>query len=394
MSVRLLLSCGESSGDLYAGQLTRELLARRPSAVVEGLGGPHLAAAGGRLLADYRQIAARGLVEPLRKMPRLLATLSHLVNAARQHRPDVLVLIDNWGFNSQLAQRIKRLGVPIVYYISPQIWAWRPGRLQRMRKLADRVLVIFPFEEKIYRDGGVPVEFVGHPLVDLARPARSRDTLLGDLGFSADAPVVALLPGSGPGEVRLILPGLLAAADRIRARLPTAQFIVAKAPQLDVSLFAEVESRARIVDGETDSVLAAADVALTASGTATVQAALHDTPMVVVYRLSELDYQLGRRFVHLDTFAMVNLIAGEKLVPELIQQAFTPDAVAAEAISMLTDADRAARIRAGLARVRASLAGSGASGRAADAILRIAEGHPHSHSNPVAADPKVGSRHH
>jgi lipid-A-disaccharide synthase len=240
------------------------------------------------------------------------------------------------------------------------------------------MLVIFPFEESLYREAGVPVEFVGHPLVDLARPSAPRATFLPRLGLRSDAPTVAVLPGSRANEVGRILPDLVRSGQAIQSRVAGTQFVVARAPNLDDELFRPVRegslSHVAVVEGETDAVLAAADVALTASGTATVQAALHDTPMVIVYRVSPLTYRLGHRFVRVDTFGMVNLIAGERLVPELIQSEFTPEAVASEAVSMLTDHGRAGAIRAGLSRVRAKLGGPGASRRAAEAILRTSGG--------------------
>ena len=375
MSARLLLSCGEASGDLYAGALTRELVAIDPALSVAGLGGPQFAAAGGRLVDDYRDLAVTGLTEAVAKLPRSLAARRALVAEAERSRPDTLVLIDFPDFNFRLAPPIKRLGVPVIYYISPQIWAWRPKRLATIRSIADRVLVIFPFEEAIYREGNVPVEFVGHPLVDLVTPSVGRDAFLGARGLTPSAPTVAILPGSRPNEVSRILTGLAEAAELIRAAVPAAQFVVARAPHLDDRLFQIVRSRLSgaivIVEGDTDAVLASADVALTASGTATVQTALHDTPMVIVYRVSPLSYHLLRRLVTVETIGMVNLIAGERIVPELVQDAFTPEAVAREAVSMLTNPERAAQIRAGLARVRARLGGPGASRRAAEAIMRI-----------------------
>jgi lipid-A-disaccharide synthase len=378
LSARLLLSCGEASGDLYAGALIRELLSIDPSLAISGLGGPRFAAAGGRLVDDYRELSVTGLTEWIPKLPRLLAARRRLVAAAEAERPDVLVLIDFSGFNFRLAPAIRKLGVPVIYYISPQIWASRPGRLATMRAIADRVLVIFPFEAQIYEKGGVPVEFVGHPLIDLARPSAARDVFLRGLNLSPSAPTIAILPGSRPNEVSRILPDLAAAARLILREVPGAQFVVARAPHLDDRLFDAVQQHAvgaplSIVDGDTDTVLASADVALTASGTATVQAALHDTPMVIVYRMAPLSYQLARRVVTLGTIGMVNLIAGETIAPEFVQDAFTPEAVAREAISMLTDRDRAARIRAGLASVRARLGGPGASRRAAEAILRLVQ---------------------
>ena len=378
MTPRLLLSCGEASGDLYAAALARELRARVPGLVVAGMGGPAFAAAGGERIEDFSELTVTGFTAIPGKLPRLRAAMARLVSEAREHRPAALVVIDFFGFNARLARRVKALGIPVVYYVSPQIWAWRGGRLKTIRNLASKVLVIFPFEEAIYRDAGVPVEFVGHPLIDIADAGASKTRRRAALGFAGGRPLVALLPGSRPGEVRRILPGLVSSAARIAAQVDGVQFVLARAPSLPDALFrAALDANAdapsiQTVAGDTDSVLAAADVALTASGTATVQAALHDTPMVVVYRLSPLEYRIGKPFVSVEMYAMVNLIAGERIVPELIQDEFTPDAVASEAVSMLTDKARAANIRAGLARVRARLGGPGASGRAADAILKVA----------------------
>jgi lipid-A-disaccharide synthase len=369
------VSCGEPSGDLYAGALTRQLRALAPSCEVSGRGGQEFQRGGGHLLADYRGLAVTGFTDIVSKMPALGAAKRRLVAAAKSERPDALVVIDYFGFNVRLARDIKRLGVPVVYYISPQIWAWRPGRIKAIRAIADRMLVIFPFEEAIYRDAGVPVEFVGHPLIDLVETNVSRDKFLGNLGLNPNHPTIAVLPGSRTGELRRILPTLIAAAERVRESKPDTQFVIARASNLDDRLFEPADRLhgVHIVEGQTDAVIAASDVVLTASGTATVQTALHDKPMVVVYRVSPLEYRLGRPFVRLDTFAMVNLIAGERIVPELIQDSFTAEAVAAEAVSLLTDPQRVARIRQGLASVRRKLGGPGASRRAAETILKIAE---------------------
>ena len=369
-----MMSCGEASGDLYAGALVRELRARDPHVRISGLGGLRFADAGGELVAAYRDLSVTGLTEAIGKLPQSRTTLRRLVESAQATRPDVLVAIDFPDFNFRLARRFKRLRIPVVYYVSPQIWAWRPWRVKTMREIADLVLVIFPFEESIYRQAGVPVRFVGHPLVDLIKPV-DKGAFLARHGLSAVLPTVAILPGSRPNEVARTLPDLARAAAQIRARVAGTQFVVARAPDLDDRLFDPVrrsESGAfTVVEGETDATLSAADVALTASGTATVQAALHDTPMVIVYRVSPLTYYLGRWLVTVDTFGMVNLIAEEKIVPEFIQDAFTPESVADEAVSMLTDPARRMRIREGLARVRQRLGGPGASRRAAEAILEV-----------------------
>jgi lipid-A-disaccharide synthase len=371
---RVFISCGEASGDLYAGAVVRELRALSPGIEVIGIGGDRLRAAGAAVLDDYRGIAVTGLVEALRVLPRARAMLSRIEAEARARRPDVFVAVDFPDFNFRAAESMRRLGVPVVYYISPQLWAWRPGRMKAMRRFARRVLVIFPFEEAIYREAGVPVEFVGHPLVELARAGTSRAAFEDAFGLAAGAPTIALLPGSRPNELRAILPDLAAAARLISARLPRAQFVLARAPGLDNALFEPAMSRSpriTVIDGRTDDVLAAADAALTASGTATVQAAIHGTPMVIVYRVSRLTYALGKPFVKVDTYGMVNLVAGRRIVPELVQGDFTPGRVADEAVSLLTDPARTATMKSALADVRSRLGGPGASRRAAEAILRV-----------------------
>lgn len=379
---RVMVSCGEASGDLYAGALASALQRLDPSTEVFGFGGGRLAAAGGDLVGDFRGLAVTGLVEVLRQLPRTFAMYRRLVAAARARRPDVLVVIDYPDFNFRLGRAVRALGIPVVYYISPQVWAWRTGRLKTMRGFVDRVLTIFPFEASIYERAGIPVEFVGHPLIDLIRPAAPRGAFLPSLGLDAAAPTVALLPGSRPNEVRQILPILVEACPAIAARVPRVQFVIARAPGLDDHLFAPADSltgrglRVARLEQRTDDVLATADAAMTASGTATVQAALHGCPMVIVYRLSPITYRLGVRFVRVDTYGMVNLVAGRRVVTELIQDAFTPAATADECVALLADPARAARVRADLADVTARLGGGGASGRAAAAVLAMARGGP------------------
>lgn len=369
--MRIMISCGEASGDVYAGALAAALRAREPGVEIVGFGGPRLEAAGASLMGDFTGLTVTGLTEALRVLPRSYAMYRRLVAAARARRPDVFVAIDFPDFNFRLMAALGRLGVPVVYYVSPQLWAWRPGRLKTMKRLVDRVLVIFPFEAPIYERAGIPVEFVGHPLVDLARVARPRGLVLREHGLRPDAPTVALLPGSRPNELRRIAPVVAAAQPRIRARVPGVQFVVARAPNLSDDLLTPFRD-AVVVPDATDEVLASSDVVITASGTATVQAALHERPMVVVYRVSPLSYRLGKPFLTVDMYAMPNLVAGRRIVPELIQADCTPDRIASEAIALLTDVDRHTRTREALRGVRERLGAPGASGRAADAILEVA----------------------
>ncbi len=374
----ILISCGEPSGDLYACALARALQAADPKTRVFGLGGERLRESGADLVADYRGVTVTGLSEALAVLPRSYAIYRRLVARAAAERPDVFVAIDFPDFNFLLARAIRSLGIPVVYYIVPQVWAWRRGRLRTLKRLVTRALVIFPFEEPLLRDAGIPVEFVGHPLLELSAPTQSREAFLSAHRLRPEAPTVALLPGSRPNELAAILPGLTRAARDITERVPGTQFVVARAPDLDNGLFAPLAGLAGtspvVVEGRTDDVLAASDVVLTASGTATVQAAIHQRPMVIVYRLSTLTYRVVKAFSHVDDAGMVNLIAGERVVPELIQDAFTPEAVANEAVSFLTDPARAARTRAALGQVRAKLGAVGASRRAAEQILSVAMG--------------------
>lgn len=373
-----MISCGEASGDLYAGALTSALKRLDPAVEVFGFGGGRLATAGAELIGDFRGLSVTGLVEVLRHLPRTYGMYRRLVAAARERRPDVFVAIDYADFNFTLGKALHRLGIPVVYYISPQVWAWRAGRLKTMKRFVDRVLTIFPFEAPIYQRAGVPVEFVGHPLVDLIPPAEPREVFLPSLGLDVSAPTVALLPGSRANELHQILPTLVDACPLVASRVPHVQFVVARAPGLDDHLFAPLASlwaaglRVATIEHRTDDVLAAADAVVTASGTATVQAALHGCPMAIVYRLSPLTYRLGVRFVRVDTYGMVNLVAGRRVVAELIQDGFTPEATAAECVSLLTDAAKAERVRADLAEVRQRLGGGGASDRAAAAVLAVA----------------------
>ena len=374
---KVLIACGEPSGDLYAGALAAALRDLDPAIRVAGLGGDHLRDSGAELVAHYRGLAATGLSEALAVVPRSYAVYREMVARALRERPSVFVAVDFPEINFRIAAAVRQLGIPVVYYIGPQLWAWRRGRIRKMRRLVDLALVIFPFEEELYRGAGIPVEFVGHPLLELSAPTEERAPFLRSLGLDPAAPTVALLPGSRPNELRAILPDVARAAALVGSRVPSAQFVVARAPNLDDALLAPVRAlvasgAAAVVEGRTDDVLAASDAVVTASGTATVQTAIHQRPMVIVYRLSALTYRIVKTFSHVRHAGMANLIAGERVVPELIQDAFTPAAVADEVVAFLTDARRAERTRTALGRVRQRLGSPGASRRAAARILTMA----------------------
>jgi lipid-A-disaccharide synthase len=367
---RLLISAGETSGELYGALLLRELRRLRPPFEAFGLGGDALHGEETRLVAHVRDLAVVGLLEVLRHIPRLRRILRDVLTEVDRDPPQLAVLIDYAGFHLRLARELHRRGIPIVYYVSPQVWAWRRGRLRTIRETVQRMLVLFPFEPRVYEDAGIPVSFVGHPLVDRMRPAADRAAARAALGLGPDRPLVALLPGSRRQEIAYNLPPIAGAVRLLTAKRPDLQFALAAAPGLDAeALRLSLQGLpVRVLAGHASSLLAAADVGIVASGTATVEAALVDTPIVVVYRLSPVTYAIGKPFVNVPHYAMVNLIADERLLPELIQHELTPERVALETLKLLDDAAARAHIRAGLARVRERLGEPGASGRAARAV--------------------------
>jgi lipid-A-disaccharide synthase len=367
---RIFISCGEPSGDLYGAELVNRLRPRVPGLEVFGLGGDRLQDEDVRLVAHVRDLAVVGLLEVVAHLRRLRSIFRRVLAEVDRERPDLAVLVDYPDFNLRLARALHKRGVRVVYYVSPQLWAWRGGRIRTVRATVARMLVIFPFEEALYRKAGVPVSFVGHPLLDSVRAAPDPDAFLAGLGLDPRRPVVAILPGSRPQEVLHNLPPLVGGIDQIGKARPDVQFVLAAAPSLPSALFAaHLRDRPiRVLSDQTHGIVGSATVALVASGTATVETALLGTPMVVVYRVAPLTYFLGRPFVRVRHFAMVNLIAEKEVVPELIQGDFTAERVAREALGLLSDPERRKRMQDDLAQVRRRLGGPGASLRAAEAV--------------------------
>jgi lipid-A-disaccharide synthase len=370
--IRILLSSGEASGDLYAGELLRELRRREPSLEAFGLGGARSRAAGADLVVDIREVSVMGLVEVLHKIPALKRAMRSLTDAAGLRKPDAAVLVDFSGFHLRLARQLHARGIPILYYVSPQVWAWRRGRIRRIRELVDQMLVILPFEEELYRKEGVPVRYVGHPLVDLVAPTRSRERFCADLGLDPARPILLFLPGSRKREVELHAPVLRDVMGSLRREKPELQFLMSRAPTVERAwiegALGGFPPELHLLEGETYDGLEHAALAVVASGTATVEAALSEAPMIVIYRVGRLTYALGKPFVDVPFYSMVNLIAGREVVPELIQDDMTPDRVRAE-VERLLRPQAAAEMREGLREVKRKLGGNGASGRAADAVL-------------------------
>ena len=366
---RLLISCGEPSGEFYAAELVAELRREFPDLEAFGLGGDRLASENVRLLAHLKDLAVVGLFEVLSHLRRLKRLFDSVVAEAARVRPDVAVLIDYPDFNLRLARELKKLGIPVVYYVSPQLWAWRRGRIKDVKRDVAKMLVIFPFEEAIYREASVPVTFVGHPLIDHVKPPADRGAIARKLGLEGVRPVIALLPGSRNKEVGFNLPPIVGAVKLLKEKRPELQFVLAAAPHLRANALQEaVDAGITVREGVTRDVLSSARVAIVASGTATVETALTLTPMVVVYRLSGLTYALGKPLLSVTNYAMVNLIAGRVVVPELIQSDFTPARVCEETIRVLDDGGPRATMLRNLEEVREKLGKGGATRHAAEEV--------------------------
>lgn len=363
----LLVVAGEASGDRHAADVVAALKARRPDLRFFGMGGERLKAEGVELVHGAHEISVMGITEVLPKIPRILEVLGDLSRAARERRPAAALLCDVPDFNLRLAKRLKAMGIPVAWYVSPMVWAWRPGRVKAIAARVDRMLCILPFEEDFYRGTPVKARYVGNPVVEQVPPPGDVAPFRRALGLPVEGRWLALLPGSRPSEISRILPTLVDAAKRLHERV-----IVPIAPGLDrAAIVAAFEGvQAHFVDGRAAEVVGASDVAVVASGTATLEAGLMQRPLVVVYRVAPLSYLVGRAMVKLQHFSLVNLLAGRTVVPELLQGHFTGEAVAEHVAKLWSGPDRDAQL-AGLEEVRAKLGGKGAAGRAADAVLEL-----------------------
>jgi lipid-A-disaccharide synthase len=367
--VRVLISAGEASGDLYASRVVEALKRRNPDIEFFGCAGPRMQAAGVRPIVDQRSLAVVGIVEVLAHIPRIYGEFRKLIRASERQRPDVAVLTDSPDFHLRLAKKLHARGIPVVYLIAPQAWAWRGGRTKMMSRVLTRLLCIFPFEETFFRERGVPATFIGHPLARIVKPAMSRAEFCARFGFEESDRIVVLLPGSRHGEVARHMPYLIEATRLITKRLsePRAAQAVRYVLALPGGFTAGLQNhetfseRARaasiqVIEGFTWDCLAQAEVALAASGTVTIEAALSGTPMVTFYRVNALTWILGRWMVQTPFLSMVNLVAGRKIAAELIQNDMTAEAIAREAWLLLEDDKARDVMRAELAEVAAKLA--------------------------------------
>jgi lipid-A-disaccharide synthase len=374
MPPTLLLSAGEASGDMYAARLASEIKSRLDVEIF-GMGGDQMRAAGVDVVTDYSEVSVLGITEILAHLPQLIRAMRKLVSAARKRKPVLAILTDFPGFHLRLARKLKPLGIKNVYYVCPQFWAWRPWRVRVVRRRFAKALCIFPFEEKFYANAGVPTKFIGHPLVDAVHATQSRAEFAQQHGLDPAGPIVTLLPGSRAGEIARHLATMLAACAELKKTHHELSFVIAVAPGIDLSqIHRQVTASnvcATVVQDRTYNALAAAAAALICSGTAAIEAALLDVPMVVVYKVTPITAALAKPLVRTKFFSMVNLIAGRQVVTELIQNDFTPPNATRELHRLLTDAQARQSLRAGLAEVREKLGPPGAVARAAEEIVAL-----------------------
>lgn len=367
MAIRLFVSAGEASGDRHAAGLVRALRRRVGDVEVRGLGGDALAAEGAHLLARVEDLSVLGFGEVLRRLPFFRALLDRAAREIEAWRPDVVIPVDYPGFNLRLARRAREHGHRVVYYIAPQVWAWRRERRPGIARAVDRLLVVFPFEEPLFREAGIDAVFVGHPLLDASEALPAADDVRRRLGAAHATPLLALLPGSRVQEVRAILPPLLAGTRALREE--GVIVAVSRAPGLPDALFATAQAEGFPVYSDAAAGLArAADAALVASGTATLETGLLGTPLAVVYRTSAFNWSLARALVKVRTVGLVNIAAGGERVPELLQHQLNPTRVRETAHRLLFDPTERVEQAAYLATLRGRLGGGGAAERAAAAV--------------------------
>jgi lipid-A-disaccharide synthase len=378
----VLIVAGEASADLHGSNLVREMKRLDPELTFWGVGGRMMEREGVRILVSSSEMAVVGLTEVLPRLAIITRTYYALKRILKKEHPDLLILIDYPDFNIRLARVANGAGVPVLYYISPQVWAWRRGRVKKIQQRVDRLAVILPFEETLYRQRGLEVEYVGHPLVDAIPPRLERREALRHLDVEESYPMIGLLPGSRKEEVRNLLPPMVEAVTMLHANFPNLQCLIPRALTISEDLIHGVLGKppveTRVLRGEIYSILNACDFAFVTSGTATLETAILQVPMVILYRVSPLSYWIGRKVIKVPYIGLPNLVAGAKIVPEIIQDEITPERLVREALAILEDGERRQNMVKDLVKVREKLGVRSASRRTAQIALEMmGEGRNH-----------------
>ena len=373
MPKKIMIIAGEASGDLHGSSLALALKELEPDVKLIGMGGEKMVKAGLQSFQDIKDLSVIGLIEILSSLGKFKAAFNLLAGKLDSEKPDVVVLIDYPEFNLRFAKEAKKRGIPVIYYISPQIWAWRKERVNIIKEYVDKMIVILGFEKDFYAKEGVDVEFVGHPLLDSVKPSFKKEDFAKKYGLEPAFKTIALLPGSRLTEIERNLPIMLKAAKRIKDRFGDSQFILAKPAEIRSSVYEKILKRSSlkpvVAEGCPYDCINAAELVLVASGTATVETMILDKPMLIIYRVSLLTWLIGKMLVRIPNIGLVNIIAGEKIVPELVQFDATPSKITSEASSLLSSPEKMEAMRTRLAAVRSGLGGPGASKRAAEIIL-------------------------
>lgn len=374
---RVIIAVGEASGDLHASHLVKSMLKAKPSLDFYGMGGEKLREAGVRVIFDISELSVMGITEVIRHLGRFYHIFSWIKKSLKNDRPDLIILVDSPDFNLRLARVAKKYNVPVLYYISPQVWAWRAGRVKKIGRLVDKMVVVFPFERSIYEKEGIDVTFAGHPLLDIVKVNKSKEENLKTFGLDEHKTTIGLLPGSRMSEVKSLLPPMLGAAEKLSMQFENLQFIVPVAPGLKREEIEKMTTGStvavRVVNNTIYEVIDISHLVVVASGTATLETALLTTPMVIVYKMSPVSFFIGKALVKVPHIGMANIIAGKKVVPELLQDEVTAENIIREVSRMLEDTAYHRSICEELTSVKGNLGAPGASGRAAEVALTMLE---------------------
>lgn len=369
---RVLIICGEASGELHAANLARAIKEINPAIKISGIGSDLLRNSGVEVFYDIKGLAALGLFDVLKKLPKFISLKNLILKKINEEKPGLIIFVDFSGFNLRLAKAINNK-IPTIYYISPQVWASRAGRIKTIKKYISKVIVIFPFEKEFYKKHGVDVDFVGHPLLDTVKPTLPKAEFQAKYGLSPAKKTIALLPGSRKAEIKHILPVMLRSASLIRRKIKEAQFVIAKSPGVDLKIYTQkikgFNLNLKIIEGTTYDCLNAAEFALVASGTATLETAIMDVPEAVIYKMNILNYLLYRPQVKLPYIGMVNIVAGRKIAEEFIQFGAKAGKIADYVVEILGDPQKLNTIKQNLSAIKNSLGENGASIRAAQTVV-------------------------
>jgi lipid-A-disaccharide synthase len=372
---KVLIVAGEASGDLHASYLVKAMLTLEPDVYCYGMGGEKLRAAGTHIVFDIAQLAVMGITEVLRHCGHIYRVFTTLKGLLKNDRPNLIILVDYPEFNLRLAKVAHKYGVPVLYYISPQIWAWRTNRIKQIAKVVKKMIVVFPFERSLYEKAGIDVTFTGHPLLDIVKATKPKEENIKHFGLDQNKTTIGLLPGSRISEVKKLLPPMVGAARRLTEQFPNLQFILPVAPGLQrmeiETLLTDSKIAITLVDNSIYEVISTAHLVVVASGTATLETALLATPMVIIYKMSPISYMIGKKLVKVPYIGMANILAGKKVVPELIQGEATADNITAEVAHLLKDDHYYQSVCEDLNSIKKELGKPGASKRAAQIAVNM-----------------------